>query len=193
MTGPDVLPIKHIMAPIDAAALSVALCGFGNSAMRTEFSGENHLTHRIGESRVVERLEQLGFTTESIYVGNEPRVRVSKYGQEIEVWIKVKRRGAWQFDARKFLRITERHNLQVRKTRSPLPNPALLCILVSLATPGPAQFYILGIRDLQKTVWEEYKLQRRPGVYHHAVWPTQVTEFLNNWTLFPGIGETDPQ
>jgi len=161
---------------------------------------KNQLTKQIGEYLVAAELCRRGLIA-TTFTGNVPDFDIIATDATFKtIPIQVKTiwglRGAWQFDARKFINITIDNGIQKVNGKTNLSNCNLLCIFVKLNSSderiGYDEFYIFQIGDLQKIIFENYshnlekvkgKRPRNVNSTHVSVYPENLKRFEGNWDL----------
>lgn len=153
------------------------------------------LTKQVGEYLVAAELCRRGFIA-TTFTGNVPEfdiLAINKKLQTIPVQVKTIRAGSWQFDSKRFLRISITNGVQTIEGKTHLDNPDLVFIFVRLQKGEEDEFYICRKRDLQNIIYRGYKKwlserggrrPRNPASTHCAVSPEDLEGFKGNWGLF---------
>lgn len=156
------------------------------------------LTKQVGEYLVAAQLCRMGLIS-TTFTGNTPQFDILATDESLRtvpVQVKTTRSTSWQFDARKFLDIPLRGDVQTIEGKKRLANPNLIFAMVKLKGKGKDKdedkFYICRITDIQRIVFDRYRdmLQRKggrrpkkPESTHCAVAPGHLSEYENNWRL----------
>jgi len=151
---------------------------------------DRQITRQVVEHLVAAELGRMNYAA-TPFAGNIPMydlLAADKRGYAIPIQVKAIRGGAWQFDAKDYLKIeTSNDGEQKISGKIELLNSELLCIFVLLKGSGSDEFYIFSLRDLQNYCEGVYKPRtaqsKNPKSTHCAVWPRNLEKFLNNWEL----------
>jgi len=150
-------------------------------------------TKQVGEYLVAAELCRRGWSA-TTFTGNMPAfdiVGVNPDGRVALVQVKTIRGGSWQFDARHFLHIDVVGGKQTVRGRVEPPNPAIICVFVTLTDSGGAEYYLFKLRDLYDYVAQQYKggfRPKRPDSTHFAVRPKDIAQYKDKWELFSAFG-----
>ena len=152
------------------------------------------LTKQIGEYLVAAELCRRGLIA-TTFTGNVPDFDILAINEKyitIPVQVKTIKKGNWQFDAGRYIKIEIDGDIQKVTGKTDLSDPTLVHIFVKLIDHGRDEFYIFELRDLQDIIfngYQNYLLEKKgirpknPKSKHVAIWPKQLTEFKDNWKL----------
>ena len=146
------------------------------------------LTGQIGEHLVTAELGRRGIIA-TPFSGNVPDIDILAHANGITGHIQVKaiNKGAWQFDARKFLEIQGTDKGQKVLGLNRELDRKIICVFVVLGSElGEDVFYVFRWGWLQDYFFERYKGRKPPhniNSYHCAIWERDMGRHLNKWRL----------
>ena len=159
----------------------------------------NHLTKQIGEYLVAAELGRLGLIA-ATFSGNVPDydiVATDASGATVLVQVKAVRGSTWQFDIRRFAKMTLEGKKQVIEDPLSLQSN-IVCVLVALSEYGRDHFYVLRLGELQELLISGHQqyLDRHGGVrpkkfdsFHVGIRESDLARFKDRWAQeFSAIG-----
>jgi len=160
--------------------------------------GRQHkIVGQVGEYLVSAELGRRGYIA-TTFTGNVPEFDILVIDEKlitIPVQVKtIRRGGAFQTTATKWMNITMEKEVQNIQGKTKLENPDLIYVMVVLGEKyGEDEFYLLKKRDLQKMIFVGYsawmkklggKSPRNPKSFHCTVEPKQLEKYKDNWKIF---------
>lgn len=160
-------------------------------------TGRNtQLTKQVGEYLVSAELCRRGLIS-TTFTGNVPFfdiIAINERLQAIPIQVKTITKGSWQFDARKFLKIsiTSGNGIQTVEGKTKLENRDLIYVFVRLKGQNQDEFYICKNKALQQIIHRKYtqwlskkggKRPKNPNSTHCAVSPEDLKNYKDRWEL----------
>lgn len=153
------------------------------------------LTKQAGEYFVAAELCRRGLIS-TTFTGNVPAfdiLAVNNKHQTFAIQVKTIRKGDWQLDAKKFLKISISNKTQKVHGKTKL-YPNLIGIFVRLKENSRKEdeFYICKIKDIQKIISDGYKwwLSKQKGVRprtststHCILRPNDLQDYEDKWEI----------
>jgi hypothetical protein len=162
-------------------------------------TGRNmQLTKQVGEYLVSAELCRNGWVS-TTFTGNIPDfdiIAINEQFRTVLVQVKTIRKGSWQFDGRKFLKIKVSGGFQNVEEETVLPNQNIVCVLVKLNGQSRDEYYVCTMKNLQKIIHQNYagwlskhggKRPRKAASTHCTVSSEQLKSFENNWSLLAEV------
>ncbi len=154
----------------------------------------NQLTKQIGEYLVSAQLCRMGWIS-TTFTGNVPEFDIValKKKETRRVQVKTIHTGAWQFDARRFLKIEQREDEQHVTGKTKLHDDEIIYVFVMLEGLNEDDYYICSINDVQKIQYKGYKIYlkdknnirpKNPKSYHFALTTKHLAPFKDAWDAY---------
>lgn len=152
------------------------------------------LAGQIGESLVVAELGRRGIVATG-FAGNVPDIDLLAYrnGHTIALQVKSVRTGSISFDAKRFMTIEFRGDMQIIADTPPALDTALIFVFVGIGQRiGEDRFFILDQGALQGIVRANHAAwlakhggirPKNPQSTHTAVSLADLEQYRDNWTL----------
>lgn len=153
----------------------------------------NQLAKQAGEYLVAAELCRRGFIS-TTFTGNVPDfdiLAINEQSQTFPIQVKTIRKGDWQFDAKRFLKISISNKTQKVHGKTKL-YPNLIGIFVRLKENSRKEdeFYICRMKDIQETIYTFYpagkkKVTRRknPKSTHCILRPNDLQDYKDKWEI----------
>lgn len=157
------------------------------------------LTGLAGEHLVAAELCRRGFVA-TTFAGNVPGFDILGINEQskkpIFIQVKTIRKGSWQFNAKKFLDISQSGDIQTVHGKTKLANPDLIYVFVKLGGQNQDEFYICKQKILQDIIYEGYsewlsakggKRPKNPKSFHCRVRSKNLEHHRNDWNIITGL------
>lgn len=152
----------------------------------------NQLAKQAGEYLVAAELCRQGFIS-TTFTGNVPDfdiLAINKQSRTIPIQVKTIRTGDWQFDAKRFLKISISGDTQKVQGKTKL-DPNLICVFVRLKENNRKEdeFYIRQMKDVQEMIYSGYKwwLEKKRGgkrtSTHCIVRLEDLKDYKDKWEI----------
>lgn len=150
------------------------------------------LTKQVGEYLVSAELCRRGLIP-TTFTGSIPDFDILAINEDLQtvgIQVKTIRGGSWQFDAKKFLKISISQDTQTVEGKADLANPNLICVFVRLMSHSRDEFYICTMREVQDIIYRNYtkwlsvkegKRPKNPNSTHCSVYPYDLKNYKDSW------------
>jgi hypothetical protein len=155
----------------------------------------NRITGQLGEYLATAELARHDYIV-TTFAGNVPDfdvLAVDRKLRSIAIQVKTIRGGSWQFNARAYLDISYKNEIQKIIGKKRLPNLDLIYIFVVLGKSyGQDDFYLIQRKAVREIIYKKYsqwliekkgRRPKNPESFHCGIEPKELIGYRDRWDL----------